>query len=115
MLYLLIKVLSHANAKKKTERLKGFKFCTLIGHYGSERVKCCKQFRLQRCQNSVSVCRCFSVVCSLTCSNISKCNVYDLAVYDQNKTDWRRGRKGTGNKLVFVVVVLLLFFVDIIR
>ena len=43
MLYLLIKVLSHASAKKKTERLKGFKFCTLIGrfhrHYGSERVK----------------------------------------------------------------------------
>ena len=42
MLYLSIKVLSHANAKKKTERLRGFKFYILIGrfisHYGSEGV-----------------------------------------------------------------------------
>ena len=33
ILYLLIKVRSCASAKKNTERLKGFRFCTLIGHF----------------------------------------------------------------------------------
>ena len=33
MLCLLMKILSHASAKKKTKRLKGFKFRTVIGRF----------------------------------------------------------------------------------
>ena len=40
MLCVSIEIFSHASAKKKTKRLKGFRFCTVIGsfklHYGRE-------------------------------------------------------------------------------
>ena len=32
-LCILMKVLSHASAKKKTKRLKGLKLCALMGHH----------------------------------------------------------------------------------
>ena len=32
VLCILMKILSHANAKNKTKRLKDFKFCTFVSH-----------------------------------------------------------------------------------
>ena len=33
MLYVLMKILSHASAKKKTKTFKGFKICTFTGRF----------------------------------------------------------------------------------
>ena len=75
MLCVLIKVLSHASAIKKTERLKGFKFRTFISrfqmtsHLGSEGVKGEPTPRRQVGLKTQKSCKHFHPQDSVGCSN----------------------------------------------
>ena len=46
MLYILMKLLSHASVKKKTKRIRGFKFHSSMCRHSSEGVKAVKGVHL---------------------------------------------------------------------